>query len=480
MAVAIEVDVADSQPGTAVPLRVVPSVAVPVAVSVGGRARSGLLSPERRALTIGLVLVITLVAFEGLAVATVMPAAQRELGGLRYYGWTFSAFLLASVVGIVWAGEQCDRHGPARPLAAGLLLFAAGLIIAGCAPSMLVLVAGRAVQGLGAGVVPSVAYVAIGRGYDASMRSRMFAVLASAWVVPGLIGPVIAGAVADYASWRLVFLALLPLIAIAAALVLPALRRLGAPDAAAASSSRTVAAALLAFGVGLALAGLAVASPGVAVAVVVAGVVVSIAALRTLVPREVLRGSGIGAAIVGNGLVNMAFFGTEAFVPLTITTLRHQSTLVAGVALTAATISWTAGAWIRERMDDRVERRTILRVGVSLVAVGIAAAALALWPAAPIVVVACGWGIAGLGIGLVYSTFSLIVLEAAPEGQEGLTSSSHKLAEVLSTAIGIGIGGAVVSAGAAGGWERMGVGAVFGVMFVAAVAAVVVAGRVRV
>ena len=267
MAIAIEVDVADSQPGTAAPLRVVPS---PVGSDSarGLRVRSGLLSPERRALTIGLVLVITLVAFEGLAVATVMPAAQRELGGLRYYGWTFSAFLLASIVGIVWAGEQCDRHGPARPLVAGLLLFAAGLIIAGCAPSMLVLVAGRAVQGLGAGVVPSVAYVAIGRGYDASMRSRMFAVLASAWVVPGLIGPVIAGAVAEYASWRLVFLGLLPLIVVAAALVLPALRRLGAPDATAASSSRTAAAALLVIGVGLALAGLAVGSLVVAVALI--------------------------------------------------------------------------------------------------------------------------------------------------------------------------------------------------------------------
>ncbi len=445
-----------------------------------GRARGDLLSRERRALTIGLVLVITLVAFEGLAVATVMPAAQRDLGGLRYYGWTFSAFLLTSIVGIVWAGEQCDRHGPARPLVAGLILFAAGLTIAGLAPSMLALVAGRAVQGLGAGVVPSVAYVAIGRGYESSMRSRMFAVLASAWVVPGLIGPVIAGAVAEYASWRLVFLGLLPLIVVAAVLVLPALRRLGAPDAVAASSHRTAAAALLTLGVGLALASPATGSPLVAATLVAAGVAASLVAVRRLVPHAVLHGSGIAAAIAGNGLVNMAFFGTEAFVPLTITTLRHQSPLVAGIALTSATISWTAGAWIRERLEDRFERRTIIPAGVTLVAVGITAAALAVWPAVPIVVVAIGWGCAGLGIGLVYSSFSVIVLEAAPAGQEGLISSSHKLVEVLSTAIGIGIGGAIVSAGESGGWESPAVGAVFGVMFGAAVLAVVVARRLPV
>ena len=438
----------------------------------------GLLSPERRALTIGLVLVITLVAFEGLAVATVMPAAQRDLGGLRYYGWTFSAFLLASIIGIVWAGEQCDRHGPARPLVAGLLLFGAGLTLAGLAPSMLALVAGRAVQGLGAGVVPSVAYVAIGRGYDPSLRSRMFAVLSSAWVVPGLVGPVIAGAVAEYASWRLVFLGLLPLIVLAAVLVLPALRRLGPPGVAEASAPRTPAAVLLALGVGMALIGLALGSV-FAAPPIVAGALASLLALRRLVPRELIRGrSGIAAAITGNALVNMAFFGTEAFVPLMITSIRHQSTLVAGVALTSATISWTAGAWIRERMDDRADRRTIIRVGVSLIAVGIGAAALALWPAMPIAIVAIGWGSAGLGIGLVYSTFSLIVLEAAPEGQEGLTSSTHKLAEVLSTAVGIGIGGAIVAAGGSGGWERAAIGVAFAIMAAAAVAAFIVAGGI--
>lgn len=108
----------------------------------------GLWSGARRPLTIGLVLVVTLVAFEALAGATVMPSAERDLGGLRLYGWTFSAFLLASLVGIAWAGGECDRYGPARPLAAGLALFACGLTISGLAPQMWVLVIGRGVQGL--------------------------------------------------------------------------------------------------------------------------------------------------------------------------------------------------------------------------------------------------------------------------------------------------------------------------------------------
>src|SRR5882724_2509778 len=104
----------------------------------------GLWAPQRRALTTGLVLTITFIASEALAVVTVMPVVARDLGGLDLYGWVFSAFMLGSVVGIVVAGRQADRHGPAMPYVAGLLLFAAGLAVAGLAPNMPVLVGGRA------------------------------------------------------------------------------------------------------------------------------------------------------------------------------------------------------------------------------------------------------------------------------------------------------------------------------------------------
>src|SRR5437016_4651379 len=153
----------------------------------------GLLDAQRRALTVGLVLVITMVAFEALAVATALPKTVDDLGGVSLYGWAFSAFMLANLIGITVAGHQADARGPAPPLFAGLVLFGAGLVICGAAPSMVVVVAGRAVQGLGAGAVPAVAYVAIGRGYPEALRPRMFAVMSSAWVVPGIVGPGVAG-----------------------------------------------------------------------------------------------------------------------------------------------------------------------------------------------------------------------------------------------------------------------------------------------
>ena len=114
----------------------------------------GLWAPQTRALTTGLVLTITFVASEALAVVTVMPVVAHDLGGLRLYGWVFSAFMLGSVVGIVAAGREADRRGPAIPFVAGLVLFGSGLAVAGLAPSMGVLVAGRVLQGVGAGAVP--------------------------------------------------------------------------------------------------------------------------------------------------------------------------------------------------------------------------------------------------------------------------------------------------------------------------------------
>src|ERR1700759_5464201 len=119
----------------------------------------GLWGPQRGALTTGLVLTITFVASEALAVVTVMPVVARDLGGLRLYGWVFSAFMLGSVVGIVAAGREADRRGPAAPFVAGVVLLGSGLAVAGLAPSMDVLVAGRGLAGLRAGAGASVGYV---------------------------------------------------------------------------------------------------------------------------------------------------------------------------------------------------------------------------------------------------------------------------------------------------------------------------------
>src|SRR5436190_14866936 len=222
---------------------------------VRARAPSdGVWTPGRRALTIGLVFTITLVGFEGLAIATILKVIDDDLRDIGLLGWVFSAFFLGSLFGVVAAGRDADRNGPARPFVVGLAFFALGLLAGGLAPNMVVLVAARSVQGVGAGAIPAVAYVAIGRAYPAALQPRMFAVMSSAWVLPGLIGPAISGLVADTLGWRYVFLGLLPLVLFTGTMTTPALRVLGAPGGRPGPDRRREA-LLVALGAGLVLGG---------------------------------------------------------------------------------------------------------------------------------------------------------------------------------------------------------------------------------
>ena len=411
------------------------------------------MTPARRGLTIGLVLTITLVAFEALAVITILPAIKDDLQGIRLYGWVTSAFQLGVLVGIVVAGGQADRRGPAPPFVAGVLVFATGLTIGGLAPSMLVLVLARGLQGLGAGAVPAVAYAAIGRSYPESLRPRVFAVLSTAWVVPGLIGPAISALVAARFGWRAVFLGLLPLVLASGALAWPSLRRLGPPEEPGAQRGRLAKAVAVAAGAGLVLAGLTGRSPLAGVLLVAGGLAVGLVPLRGLLPPGTLTARpGLPVTVLSRGLLTFAFFGADTYVPLAITAVRGRSTAVASLAVTAATLAWTAGSWVQERKAADWPGRRLIRAGLLIVVAGIACQTAALFPAVPVAVAVAGWAVGGFGIGLAYSPISLIVLGEAPAGQEGAASASLQLSENLGVALGAGLGGVLVAAGATAGW----------------------------
>ena len=433
-----------------------------------------------RGLTVGLVLNVTFVAFEGLAIATIMPLVTEDLGGIALYGWVFSAFLLADLVGVVVAGELADRFGPALPFGAGLALFALGLLIGGLAPSMPVLVAARAIQGFGAGAIPAVAYVVIGRTYPDALRPRMFAVLSTAWVVPGLAGPALAAFVADHVGWRSVFLGLLPLVIVAGSLALRALRSVpGNPD----RVGRRVLldAVRVAAGAGLALAGLQARDIVISPALVAVGLVLGIPALRNLMPAGTFRARGaLPAAVLSRGLLTFSFFAPDIFVPLTVTTIRGESVVLSGIALTAGTLAWTTGAWIQERTVFRVGPAPLVRNGFLLVAVGIAGMVSVLTEVTPAWVAIPAWGVAGLGIGMAYSSISLTVLRHAPAGNEGAAASSMQLADILGTALGTGIGAvAVAGAVASLGSAVVGVAIADGMAVALAIAGVFLAARLR-
>jgi MFS family permease len=413
-------------------------------------AVGGVWAPARRRLTAGLVFTITLVAFESLAISTVMPVVADDLGGLGLYGWVFSGFFLGTLLGIVVAGQLADERGTAFPFALGLARFASGILIGGLAPSMGVLVAGRVLQGVGAGALPAVAYTTVGRAYPAAVRPRVFAVFSTAWVVPGVIGPAASAGIAEAIGWRGVFLALLPLVVGAAVVTLPVLTRAveradaGAEEAAYSGAGFRHAlvlmvgtAAVLAAGGG---APLWVAGPAVAV-----GVPFAVRAFLALVPAGTVRlAPGIPAAVAVRGLLTFAFFGVDAYVSLTFQDVRDQPTWVAGVALTTTTIFWTAGSWVEQHYIASVGPRRLVVIGFTLVGAGIGGMVLALGSLPTLFAIAV-CGVSGAGIGLAYAPLAVTVLALARPGHEGGASAAIQLTDVLGTSLGTGCGGALVA-----------------------------------
>lgn len=415
----------------------------------------GLWSPARRPLTVGLVLTITLVAAEALAVSTAMPIVADDLGGLELYGLVFSAFLVGSLVGIVVAGSLIDRSGVVLPFLIGLGLFALGLALAGAATSMPMLIGARLIQGFGGGAIPPIAYVAIGRSLPEALRPRMFATLSTAWILPGIFGPAIAGIVAEALNWRWIFFGLLPVLAISGTMAYRGLSRLDpGPATVRRSSARSRIRDGIVVGLGVALltTGLTADSTAILVALVIPGIALTgWAFLRLVPPGTVTAARGYPTAVLLRGLVTFAFFSIDAYVALLLVEVRGWSAAAAGIALTAATVSWTAGSWTQARLSSRFPHERFVRVGFPIVAIGIGGLALVLDPAVPAWLAVPIFAIGGYGMGLTYAQFALIVLRDVPHEAQGEVTSGLTLSDSVGTALGTSIAAGFVHASVSAG-----------------------------
>lgn len=390
---------------------------------------------------------VTVVASEAMAVSTVMPLVERDLGDLWLYGWTFSAFFLGDLVGIVVGGRAADRRRPVTPLQGGLVVFSAGLLVGGLAPSMAVLVVGRALQGLGAGAVGASAYVCVGRGFAPPQRPRVFAVMSTAWVVPSLVAPLAASAVGSSVGWRWVFLGLVPVAVGAGAVAARSLRSVG-PGGGDAGTTPVAVALLLAVGAGLLVAGLGAGSPWALVGLVGLGLVAGLSALGRLVPPGTMRlVPGLPAAVGLRGILTFAFFSANAYISFALVSVRGAPALLAGAVLTSSSLAWTAGAWCQARMVDRWGPARLGRLGGAALGAGLVLLGGSLAEAVPVV----GWfaaaALAGFGMGVTYPLLAVVTLAGADPGREGAATSALQLTDVLGVAVGTGVGGVIVATG---------------------------------
>lgn len=179
---------------------------------------------QRIWVTLGAVALIFLAAIEALAVTTVMPIVSAALNGEALFAVAFAGTLATSVIGMVATGAWSDARGPRGALYVAVTLFIIGLLISGFAVTMHQFLIGRLVQGLGTGGQTVALYVVVARLYPPHLHGRIFAAFAAAWVVPSMVGPFLAGAVAEYLDWRWAFLGVAVLTAAAFLMIAVRLR----------------------------------------------------------------------------------------------------------------------------------------------------------------------------------------------------------------------------------------------------------------
>lgn len=404
-------------------------------------------SARYRALSTGITALIVLVAFEYLAVATAMPEIGEELRGWGLYSLAFSGPVAAALVGTVAGGRWGDVSGPDKPLWTGLAAFVAGLVVAGLAPTMEIFIAGRLIQGLGGGMFNVAIYVLVARVYPGAMHPKVFSLLAAAWVLPSVVGPAITGTVTEAWTWRAVFLGV-AVLAIPAAVIF--WRGLASREPHQHEEEKTDTgpfAARLAWG-GAAAVGAAVLQYGSDDRnhpLMAVGLIVLMVALPMLVPGGTLRAArGLPTVVALRGLSMGAFFAAEVLVPLMLVKERGLSLTEAGIALTGGALAWSAGSWLQGKYPGG--RLLRLWGGHLLVAAGISVTALAFLPAVPIWVAFIGWVVCGLGIGMIYPTLSVLVLELSRPGEEGKNSASLSVGESGMTVVAVAVTGAVLTA----------------------------------
>ena len=412
-------------------------------------------APEYRRLSTGIVALVSVFGFEGIAIAAVMPVAATDLNAISNYAVTFTSFTMASLLGMSFAGLWANKLGLAKVVIFAIATLAIGSLVAGFAPNLAVLTIGRSLQGFALGLDLVTMYVVIGRMYPEALRAKALGMLAAAWVVPGLIGPGLAGLLVEISSWRMTFWIVPLLLVIPTMLLIPELKKLPLVPSPARPDARKQVVAVL-----VAIAALALFQGGASHVgrwptlniVLIAIVSLSFAAWTTtvLMPKGFLRiAPGIPAVAGMRGVVAGAFFAAEIYVPLALQEIRGVSVALSGGVLTAATITWFAGSWLQGSHRLKLSREQILVIGVLMTTLGIALIPIAVFVPNSIAMAALlaslVWGVSAFGMGICFPTLGVLMLDKSLEAEHARNSASLQMSDSFGVIIATALAGSLLS-----------------------------------
>ena len=401
--------------------------------------------------TIANLTIISLVAFDGLAIVAALPSIAEDLGRVGLLPWVITAYLATSAIAIIIAGPVIDAIGVRRTFRVTGIWFLVSSAAAAAAPSMPLLVLARVVQGIGGGLVFAVALGAVGLAYPHQLRPRAFAANSVVWGVMGFGGPAIAGALLAVSSWRFIFVVQLPLTALALAAgwtTLPSTR-----ERPMAIRTDWTGVAILSGMIASSL--VAVAQIGVRWWAVLAAAAATVALIASywrhsgrarepVLSREHLTRFPLSWVHLTGGLVLVVALGADNYVPLYVQTTRGRSVEFAAFSLVFLTVGWTVGSVVYSRMLAKWREADVILLGSIMIlpGVGLAGVSVALDLSLNIMFVA--FSIIGLSVGLVSTAAFTLLQASSSESEMGRVNSAHQFVRTLCITYGVAIGGAVL------------------------------------
>lgn len=389
-----------------------------------------------------------LLALQSGAIMTILAFALADLGSSTDIGSTMTLFLAANLVGMSVGGLLCRWLAPGRVVLVCMLAGAIGLGIGAAADDLATFLGGRALQGAGNGACMVALYVIAAAGFEGSARGRLLRGIATAWMLPTIVGPAMAGVLAEHLGWRSVFL-------IGAAGLVVAGLLVGASSGGLAAVRSTVlprvvaAAAAAAAGV----CGMQLLPAGSALLTAISGLglaaVVGFGARAMLPPRTLILGRGAPSGIALRGILAGAFFGIEAWVPLLLIEQCGLSADLAGLMIGLGGLSWIVGAWYRggRRSEDSLSARgrgllsacVVLTAGIGGLAAG------AVLGSSP-VLIGTAWVVACFGMGAALPLISILVFDQSLPAEFAGASVGLQSSDALGCAVVVALCGAVFAA----------------------------------
>lgn len=409
-----------------------------------------LLAAPHRPLTISLIAAVSLVSYANLAVTAALPAIGDDLGDVALVPWVITSELVAAAIAVLGIGPIVDSRGVRMVFRVALIGFVTASLLCALAPSMLILVGARILQGIAAGGVIGSSVSSIGLAFPESLRPRAYAMVSAVWGVMGIGGPTIAAVLISAFGWRSVFTVAVPIGLTAAAIgwnQLPGPRA----DGEATDFDRRGLAIVAVVTIALLMA----TSDGSLWALLWLTGAIAVGALylrhSRSIPNPVVRldhltGRRWRYLHITSTLAVAGGTGASSYLPLYLRGARGASEEEAAFSVLFMVIGWSSAAYLASKLQERMHAAYVVRGGSAVLITATATAAvIARFEFHPAWLLGAFFFV-GSGIGSI-TTSGLTILQArAAPAEMGRVSSSHQFVRSLGFAYGAAVGGAVLFA----------------------------------